>query len=156
MATIRPALAADLDPIVRLSTQLFREDAGTRDPTVDQTWPAEEGAEYFDRLIGADGSCVLVAEHNGMIVGYVAGHRGAVSSISRVPIARLESISVDPAARDSGVGGALAEAFIAWAREHEAAQVRVTAYAANENAVRFYRRLGFAPHELTLEYTLDS
>ena len=69
-------------------------------------------------------------------------------------IATLESITVHPSARDHGVGAALADALIAWARDRGAAQNRVTAYAANDGAIRLYRRLGFTPHELTLARSL--
>lgn len=155
MATIRVAERADLDALVQLSTQLFREDSGSRDPTMNPDWPAEEGAEYFDGLIAAEGSYVLVAEHDGIVVGSLAGHLDRASTLRPVVVATLESVCVDAAARQSGVGGALAEAFMAWAREHGARRMRVTAYTSNDGAIRFYERLGFAPHELTLMRDLD-
>jgi len=46
--------------------------------------------------------------------------------------------------RDQGDGGRLVEDFQAWARSRGAARLQVTAYVANEGALRFYRRKGFA------------
>ena len=150
MVTIRPAVPADLDAVVRLSAVLFREDSGRRDATVDQDWPAREGAAYFGAVLGRDDARLLVADAGGVVVGYAAGRLSGRSALSLVPIATLESIAVHPSSRGRGVGAALAEALIAWAQDRGAAQIRVTAYAANDGAIRLYRRLGFTPHELTL------
>ena len=154
MARTRTAVAADLDTVVRLSAGLFREDSGRRDETVNQDWPAREGEAYFGAMFEREHSVVLVAEDDGAVVGYVAGHLTTVSTMSLVPLATMESIYVEPSARGRGVGGILAAALIHWATDRGAAQMRVTAYAANQGAVRLYQRLGFTPHELTLSRPL--
>ena len=154
MARIRTAVSADLDTVVRLSAGLFREDSGRRDETVNPDWPAREGAAYFSELLDRENSCLLVAEDDEAVVGYVAGRLGTVSTISLVPLATMESIYVEPSARGEGVGGSLAAALIHWATDRGAAQMRVTAYAANQGAVRLYQRLGFTPHEVTLSRPL--
>ncbi|MGH3155862.1 MAG: hypothetical protein ACRDNF_04695 [Streptosporangiaceae bacterium] len=40
--------------------------------------------------------------------------------------------------------------FETWAKGRGAAQLRVSAYTANESALRFYRRHGFVPIDTTL------
>jgi GNAT superfamily N-acetyltransferase len=64
--------------------------------------------------------------------------------------ADLESIFVVPDRRGDGVGAALVDAFAGWARQSDAAEVTVTAYAANERAVAFYARHGFRPRSVVL------
>lgn len=146
---------ADLDAVVRLMTGLFREDAGQRDATMDQEWPIREGAAYVDGLIADEGSCLMVADHEGMVIGYAVGLVAAPGGMQLVAVAHLESLFVEPAARGLGVGRQLADAVITWARGRGAKQVRVTAYATNDGAVRLYRRLGFTPFEQTVAMPLD-
>jgi len=63
----------------------------------------------------------------------------------------LESICVRENQRSSGVGTKLVEEFIGWAGSQGAGRVSVTAYAANERAIRFYERFGFRPRSVSLE-----
>lgn len=56
--------------------------------------------------------------------------------------------------RDKGIGGQLVQAFIEWARAAGAARLRVGAFAKNSEAIRFYERNAFEPHELILEQSL--
>ena len=57
----------------------------------------------------------------------------------------LRSLYVDPARRNSSIGGKLTEAFVAWARTKGCAEAHVESYASNEGAQHFYERLGFEP-----------
>lgn len=56
---------------------------------------------------------------------------------------------VAPDRRGQGVGAGLVAAFRRWAVDRGAAQLRVTAYATNEAAIRFYQREGFTSLETT-------
>ena len=51
-------------------------------------------------------------------------------------------------------GGVIPRRFLQAAKEQGAERVSVTAYAANERAGGFYRKMGFAPKSLTLELGL--
>jgi GNAT superfamily N-acetyltransferase len=56
---------------------------------------------------------------------------------------------VTPGARRTGVGSLLVRHFFTWARQGGARQASVTAYAANDAALRFYARHGFSPESVT-------
>jgi GNAT superfamily N-acetyltransferase len=60
---------------------------------------------------------------------------------------------VMPGLRGKGVGSRLVADFTAWARERGVTRLHVTAYTANDAAVRFYQRHGYAP--LSTELTAD-
>jgi GNAT superfamily N-acetyltransferase len=60
---------------------------------------------------------------------------------------------VAPDRRRTGVGTALVDAFLAWARERGANEMTVQAYAQNDSALAFYRARGFQPFEVTLTRT---
>lgn len=148
---IRPAELSDLDIIVELNHSLFQEDAGQRDPFTNLGWAHQEGREHFTHRITADDNLCVVAEMDGRIVGYLAGRIGGPSGIRSIRSADLESIFVVDDVRGRGVGRALAGVFLRWCGEQEAQRVSVTAYASNDGAIRFYRRLGFEPKEVALE-----
>jgi len=79
------------------------------------------------------------------------------SALARLPKtlwpARGRSTGWNPPARRQGVASALVAEFLAWARRKHANEVKVTAYAANDAAIAFYRRQGFVPFESTLLLT---
>jgi GNAT superfamily N-acetyltransferase len=149
--TVDTARPDDLDTLLPLVAQLFREDAGTRDPTSNVDWPAsDEARQYYADLIADPASLVALARGDGQTVGYLVGKLREPDSGRPVRFAILESMLVSPAARGQGAGGRLVEAFFTWARERAAEWASVSAYVANEDAQRFYARAGFAGHTLTM------
>ena len=147
--TVRTAVAGDLDGVVASCTALFAEDAGTRDPLRNKNWPATYGSEWASGLIADPESLVLVATTDG-VVGHLIGKFLPASEMWIAPRAELVSMYVRPEARGGGVAGRLIDAFVAWARERGAARLEVSAYAANETALRVYQRHGFHPHSVLL------
>lgn len=151
---IREAEHDDLEVIVALNHALFQEDAGQRDPYMNLNWAQEEGHAYFARHLGSETSHCLVAEQPGEVVGYLVGYTRQASSLRIAAEAELESMFVRGAFRGHGAGAQLIDAFLAWCREREIQRVAVTAYAANEGAIRFYQRAGFRPANLTLKCSI--
>jgi GNAT superfamily N-acetyltransferase len=151
MTYIRKAVAADIDGLVACSTGLFAEDAGTRDPTLSQDWPRLHAADSFRAQFGDDSKLVLVADADGAVVGHLTGSLGEASDIRPIRVATLMSMYVMPSHRDAGVGARLVAAFREWAAAAGADRLAVSAYAANEGAIRFYQRNGFVPRTLVLE-----
>jgi ribosomal protein S18 acetylase RimI-like enzyme len=70
---------------------------------------------------------------------------GMASGTAPDPDGSVELISmwVAPFARGQGVGDALVDAVIAWAREQQATRVVLAVFAQNERALALYRRRGF-------------
>jgi ribosomal protein S18 acetylase RimI-like enzyme len=155
MVTIRTAETRDLDELVRLEGELFATDAAAHEPLADPTWPTREGRRDFERLL-ADNQClVLVADLDGATIGLLVGYL-AGSSPTRLPstYAVLRSLYVDTARQRQGVGTALVDAFVRWARTHDCAEAHVDAYAANVGAHAFYERHGFAVRSISRALTL--
>lgn len=148
---IRRAEPSDLSSIAALSDELFHEDAGQRDPFMNLEWARQEGERYFQQMLQEPSYVTYVAEDGQQAVGYLVGYVRTPNSLYPQIAAELESMFVEQPFRGQGVGRALAEAFLAWAREQGATRVTVTAYAANERAIRFYKSLGFESKQITLE-----
>jgi len=125
--TVSAATPDDMDALLASVAGLFREDAGQHDSLVNADWPASEGAAYYSRLL-TDRDCLLaLARDDDRVVGHL----------------------VAPDSRRAGAGSLLVRHFFSWARERGAQQASVTAYAANDAALRFYARHGFTPKSVT-------
>ena len=103
--------------------------------------------EYWERRAResavAETSAIFVAEENGHWYG-IAGsfiHRDHPHTV------RLVSMWVDPIRRRSGVGSALVEAVLQWARGREAECLQLWVTDANHAARSLYTRHGFAETE---------
>ena len=148
---IRRATPADLPGVAASSAALFAEDGATRDPLRNADWPRDNGQAWVDELFAAPDALVLAAaSHDGTVVGHLIGHFAAASAMFTAPRTELVSMRVVPEYRGQNIGGRLVEEFFAWSRERGAARFHVSAYAANESAIRFYRRHGFAPLSIQL------
>lgn len=148
--TIRPAVAADVSAVARLNGALFAADSARHDPLVDQGWPAREGEAYFRALLADDRAAGWLAVDGDEPIGYAVGRLSGPSTIRPAIVADLESIFVVDTGRSSGIGARLVDEFLAWAREAGASALQVTAYAANDRALAFYQRVGFAPRSVVL------
>jgi GNAT superfamily N-acetyltransferase len=152
--SVREAAVTDLDSLVACGTGLFAEDGAVRDALRNADWPRLHGAEQYAKNITEPNMLVLVGERDGRVVGHLTGGFSDISPMWNAPRATLISMYVMPPWRGQDVGGQLVEHFKSWAKDKGAVQLRVTAYAANEGAIRFYRRHGFAPLEDTFALNL--
>jgi GNAT superfamily N-acetyltransferase len=148
-ATVNTATQDDIDALVTSVAGLFAEDGARHDSLMDAGWPAREGASYYTALIGDKMCLVTLARLDGEVIGHLIGRLSGPDALRTGRIAVLESMRVAPGSRGTGVGSLLVENFLAWARDHDAAQASVTAFAANQTAQRFYERHGFVPKSIT-------
>ena len=93
--------------------------------------------------MAAEGRAVLVAEHDGTVVGCLS------TSVMRVlhrpaPVGRISMMVVDEAVRGRGIGAALARAAEQTLAAQGCYMVEVTSHVRRTEAHRFYERLGYA------------
>lgn len=151
---IRKASSGDLARIQELNHQLFKHDSDWI-THLNFDWPYKEGKAYFQKRIEGDGIC-LVAEDAGKLAGYMTGSLKDAESWRHVRMTELDTIFVDEKYRGSGVGKALVANFVSWSRQQGVQKIYVEASAPNENAINFYKSLGFEPYTLALEMNLES
>ena len=106
---------------------------------------AEAGyASFLRSQLEQDDAAVLVAEHDGRIVGYVFAALEPMSwKELRGPAGFIHDVLVEDPARHHGAGTALMEAAIAWLRDRGAQRVMLGTAEANGAAQRLFARLGF-------------
>jgi GNAT superfamily N-acetyltransferase len=84
-------------------------------------------------------SYLAVAEHEGSLIGYVAGYSHPTFYASG-STAWVDELLVDARFRGQGIGRSLMDAFEAWAGSHACTLVSL----ATRGAGPFYQRLGYA------------
>jgi RimJ/RimL family protein N-acetyltransferase len=101
----------------------------------------EEERQWLNNYLTAKNATLLIAEADGKIVGVLdceGGQRNAVRHIVRL------GISVRKEHRDQGVGRALMERAIAWARETGIVKrIELHVTVRNPRAIHLYEKLGF-------------
>lgn len=132
---VRAAAAADIPAMVGLLRQLFAiEDEFAFDPATH--------ARGFALLLEEPRAAAFLAEREGAAIG-MATAQLLVSTARGGPVATIEDVIVDEAARGSGAGRALIAAIEDWARARGCLRIQLLADRQNAPALDFYARLGF-------------
>ena len=133
MITIRPAREDD-------EAGLAKIDERTWTPAVSPAPPPPPGTPFFDD--GTRPEDVLVAEHDGVVAGYVRLGEGFGIPAHR-HVAVVDGLAVDPDRRRLGIARQLVEAAVAEARHRGARKVTLRVLGPNVGAQRVYERCGF-------------
>jgi ribosomal protein S18 acetylase RimI-like enzyme len=107
--------------------------------------------EQVAEMVESEASTLLIAEHEGEIVGTLT------LVMFRIPTgvrAWIEDVVVDESARGLGVGRALNEMALERARTAGATTVDLTSRPSREAANRLYQRIGFVPRSTNV-YRFD-
>jgi GNAT superfamily N-acetyltransferase len=131
---IRPARADEGEAILPMYDWLF-EAPGYRPAT----WDEAAAAAALAEATISSGSLVLVAEDTGALIGLCTAYL-ELNSIRYGQRCWVEDLAVHPEHRSEGVGGALLDAAMAWAREHGATHFELDTAVARADAQRFYER----------------
>jgi ribosomal protein S18 acetylase RimI-like enzyme len=139
---VRRAEQRDLRALSRLSSLLVRLHHrldSDRFPAVE-----EEYSEFLGSQLERLDAVIYVAEDDGKVVGYIFA---ALEPLSwkelREPAGFIHDLIVEEASRGLGIAGRLAEAASVWLETQGAARIMLGTAARNENAQRFFERLGF-------------
>ncbi len=139
---IREAVPADAPGMIEFMDRL------TSDPEADIilepgefNMTVEQEQEFVRRMAVADNCLCLVAEADGGVVGVLTcqgGRRRAVRHCTEL------GVSVDREWRNRGIGTALLQRAVDWARASEVVRrMQLYVFVRNEAAIRLYRKMGF-------------
>jgi [ribosomal protein S18]-alanine N-acetyltransferase len=133
---IRRASPADLDAILAI------EQACAEAPHWSHAqWLAALSPDHETGPLRAS----FVAEGSGSITGFAVASRAG-------ELAELESVAVSPSARRKGIGHALCQHLMDWARNAEATHLELEVRASSEGALALYRSLGFVEQARRRQY----
>ena len=143
---IRSATEQDAPAAARLMAQLAEQTRGDIDPGVEDRLRAmlELPHQY---------AIFVAGDEEDQVVGLLsASQRWTLWHTG--PCAIIEELVVDEGARRQGIGRALIQAALDWARAQGCSEVEVSTDRDNTDAQAFYNRLGFESEALLLEYEL--
>jgi len=109
----------------------------------------EKQLSGIQKLHETDGTDLLVAKHEGKVVGMVTMQR-LVSSAEGDHIGQIEDLVVDETYRKMGVGSRLVNKIRVIAQEYDYKRIQLAADMDNENALAFYNRRGFNKTNLNM------
>jgi ribosomal protein S18 acetylase RimI-like enzyme len=125
-------------------------------PTIpaDLRWP--ERLREFEQAFDEGKALLLVAEHAGETAGFAFSTMHRPDPIFEGgPIGELDVLVVLPGQRGDGMGEALLRRSLDGLREMGAETLKVVVMAGNEDALRFYERLGIRPALIELLAPLE-
>lgn len=129
----------------------LHKDNAKYDTLLDLSWPlGDMGLTYFTKTIENSTSISYLAEVDGEIVGYLAGGHKEMS-YRKTKIAEIFSMTVAPGHQSQGIGEKLVETFTEWARTRGYRKVYVNVYFSNERGIKFYKKCGLSPIDMSLE-----
>ena len=146
---VRRATIRDLDDITALRLALLREESGN--PLFASPHPdaSRRALQLTRRQLGTPGQVIFVATRNDAIVGMLR-----CREIRRTPLvtasrqAIVTTAYVVPAARRSGVLGALLDAADRWCRQRRLSGMRLHCSLNNAGGRKAWESLGFGAAEL--------
>ena len=127
---VRPASQQDVEKLCDLCVQLGYPSS------------VEDVAARLERISGRPDHCLLVAEIDGEVVGWV--HACEELTLETGPCAVLAGLVVDEGHRSKGVGAQLLRAAEEWGRSQGYGRMVVRSNVVRERAHRFYKRQGYA------------
>jgi GNAT superfamily N-acetyltransferase len=145
--TIRPARGSDRAAVKSMLGE-FVDYLNAIEPSED-----EADLDYLvEQAFGPDAVCTtLIAEQDGVAVGYIAFHPGVWEIWRSLYVI---SLFVRAEARGGGAGRALIDAVKAIAREQQAKRLTWEVWSKNPLAIEFYRRIGGTVYEENLRMSL--
>ncbi len=150
---IRKATTKDLEIIKKLNQELFF-DNNKFDETLDINWPKKNLQYYKSKILGSE-STAFVALINKKVEGYLIGSICKWEDYRKISkMAEIENMLVNSNLRGKGIGTKLIQEFLHWAKDNDVTRVRLSVYAKNTEAIKFYKKNGFFDYSRTMEYKI--
>lgn len=158
MATIRVARRDDYQGVCAVISELDILHAEALPGFFRRFDDPARSLEWFTDAVENPEALLLVAEHEGKIVGVLSG---LVRQNPDLPMfvprrwLQVDNVAVLDADRQMGIGRALMHHAHAWAQEHDLAAVELTVWEFNQDALAFYEKLGYTTIMRRLWNALD-
>jgi ribosomal protein S18 acetylase RimI-like enzyme len=146
----RHATEKDLASVVRL---LADDALGAKRERYEQPLP-QAYVDAFAAIQKQHGNCILLALENAEVIGCL--QLTLIPGLARLGMTRaqIEGVRVSAAHRGKGIGEALFQHAIGYAREQGCGLVQLTTDKSRDDAQRFYQRLGFVDSHVGMKLML--
>jgi ribosomal protein S18 acetylase RimI-like enzyme len=155
---VRRATSADLPSLGRLGALLVQQhhDFDRRRFLAPSPRTSEHYAGFLASQLDDPDVLVIVAEHEGRVIGYTfAAMEGYDYKSLRGPAGLLHDLLVDPDHRGRGVGRRLLDETLSTLQARGARQIVLSTADRNESAQRLFTRVGFRRTMIEMTRELD-
>ncbi|MDY7040632.1 MAG: GNAT family N-acetyltransferase [Chloroflexota bacterium] len=135
--TLRPAVEDDAPSLLAALNSVAAEDKFMLRSRFDHS---EWADPVFIRQVEEAGHLLLVALHDGQVIGWLALSRGAEEYIRHTADLMMGIIS---GCRGQGLGSAMLHYAVEWAGEQGVEKIYISLRSSNERAFPFYAKHGF-------------
>ena len=153
---VRRAEARDIPSILNLLVQVDMVHHNGR-PDLFKGPATKYSAAELEKILSDEGTPVFVCVNEAdQVLGHgfcVLQHSGSQLLVEHTTV-YIDDICVDESARGQGVGKALYEYILAYAREKGAYNVTLNVWSCNPGAMAFYEKLGLVPYKVGMEKIL--
>lgn len=152
---IRKARKDDLNGIEKLLVQVNNLHVELR-PDIFVANAVKYDEEKFDALISSDKTPVFVAvDDEGKVIGHLFCNK-QVAVYKDFKTLFIDDLCVDETTRRQGVGKALYEFAIGYAREKGCYDVTLNVWSGNDSALAFYGKMGMFPKRLKWSISFEN
>ena len=153
---IRFAKNADIPAMIRLLKQVGRVHYEGR-PDIFRADAQKYDESALTALLQDKNRPILVAEVENSVVGYafcVLQNTVGDPVLQDKLTVYIDDLCVEETCRGAGVGKALYQAVLAYAKELGAYNVTLNVWAENKSALKFYEKMGLMPQKYGMEIVL--
>lgn len=144
---VRPAAARDVGEIVSIWGELAAHHTRLDEAFRPSRRWQEEYQHFILGLLWREDARAIVAVEGGRVIGYGVGRISVLPAFfERRRRGFLHDVVTREPYRRRGVGRSIVEALLAWMQESGAVTVELAVAVLNEEAVAFWKRLGFTPY----------
>lgn len=154
--TIRRATTNDIPALSELLRQVCHVHHEGR-PDLFKPDGTKYTPEQLAELIPDDSRPIFVADTEDGVKGYafcLFRHHPDDTCVTDIKTLYIDDICVDKNCRGKGIGRALYEFVIAFAKESGCYNVTLNVWCCNPSAIRFYESLGLVPQKIGMEFIL--
>ena len=137
---IRKAETKDVKELNWLLTLLIRDEK-KYDSSINEDF---EVKNMYENYVNDLDKCLLVAEDNNIIVGYLYGKIIESDDTSNSNAALLDALYIDHDYRKKGIGNNLIDAFKKWSNNKGVEKILVNVWTNNTIAQKLYEKNGFS------------
>ncbi len=153
---IRRAENRDVDGINRLLCQVLTIHHEGRPDIFKKGVKKYTDGELIE-IIGNEEKPIFVAEENGEVLGYafcIFKQNINHNILTDIKTLYIDDLCVDETTRGKHIGKKLYEHVVGFAKSKNCYNVTLNVWACNQNALRFYEKMGLMPQKIEMEKIL--
>ena len=156
MNIVRKAVPEDIPAILKLLVQVNMVHHNGRPDLFNGPTTKYTEDELREILLRDETPVFVCADENGRVLGHgfcIMQHAGGRLMVEHDTL-YIDDICVDAEARGLGVGRALYDHILEYAREKNCYNVTLNVWSCNPGAMAFYEKLGLTPYKIGMEVIL--